>query len=154
MPGKVESKVTEIDPHITDDQQTNVAALRSMVEHFVSERDWQQFHSPKNLSMAMSIEAAELMEQFQWITTDESRVPDEERLANVTEELADVLCYALAIANELDIDVASAMKNKMVKNRKKYPVQTYRGFYGKDDANLKLQSDSGAEKPAETGDDP
>lgn len=146
--------MTEIDPHITDDQQTNVAALRSMVEHFVSERDWQQFHSPKNLSMAMSIEAAELMEQFQWITTDESRDPDEERLANVTEELADVLCYALAIANELDIDVASAVKKKMVKNRKKYPVQTYRGFYGKDDANLKLQSDSAIEKPAETGEDP
>lgn len=122
---------------ITDDAHTAIESLRKMVEQFVNEREWQKFHSPKNLSMALAVEAAELMEQFQWISMEESRSPDPERFQNVTEELADVMCYALAIANELDIDVASAMKNKMVKNRKKYPVETFKGYYGKDDSNLK-----------------
>ncbi|MEC9091807.1 MAG: nucleotide pyrophosphohydrolase [Planctomycetota bacterium] len=127
----------DTDPNITNDQQTRVQSLRDMVEAFVSERDWHQFHSPKNLSMALSVEAAELMENLQWISLEESRQPDEEKLQNLTEELADVLCYALALANALNIDVASAMKTKMVKNRKKYPVQQYKGYYGKDDAKLK-----------------
>ena len=125
------------DEAISDDHQTQVMSLRQMVSQFVTEREWQQFHSPKNLSMALAVEAAELMEQFQWISMEESRTPEPERRQNVTEELADILCYALAIANELDIDVATAMKNKMVKNRQKYPVKTFKGIYGKDDANLK-----------------
>ncbi len=129
--------MSEIDSNITDDECTCIGELRQMVHRFVSEREWQQFHSPKNLSMALAVEAAELMEQFQWISMEESRHPDEERRQKVTEELADVLCYALAVANELNIDVASAMKNKMVKNRQKYPVQTFKGIYGKDDSNLK-----------------
>lgn len=125
------------DREITDDRQTTVDMLRRMVHQFVAERDWRKFHSPKNLSMALAVEAAELMEQFQWVSTDESRHPEPERRHNVTEELADILCYALAIANELEIDVASAMKNKMIKNRAKYPVETFKGFYGQDDVNLK-----------------
>ena len=133
----------KIEDDIRDDSTTVVKSLRTMVEEFVAEREWQQFHSPKNLSMALAVEVAELMEQFQWISTDESRNPDDERLQNVTEELADVLCYSLAIANELDIDVATAMKNKMVKNRKKYPVETYKGIYGKDDVNLKNSNAGG-----------
>lgn len=124
------------DHQISDDSNTLVQHLRDMVALFVAEREWHKFHSPKNLSMALAVEAAELMEQFQWISTDESRDPEPERLQNVTEELADILCYGLAIANELNIDVAQAMKNKMVKNRKKYPVNTYKGIYGKDDINL------------------
>ncbi len=106
-----------------------------MVFDFVEERDWKQFHSPKNLSMALAIEAGELMEHFQWITTDASRQLDDQAKFDVGEELADVLCYAFAIANELDIDVASTMQNKMIKNRSKYPVQDYRGRFGKDDPN-------------------
>ena len=127
----------ELDANISNDNDTSVQLLKEMVRQFVAERDWNKFHSPKNLSMALAVEAAELMEQFQWITTDESRSPEPERMQNVVEELADVLCYGLAIANELDIDIADAMKNKMVKNRKKYPVETFKGVYGKDDVNLK-----------------
>jgi NTP pyrophosphatase (non-canonical NTP hydrolase) len=117
------------------DQSTTVNDLRQMVFDFVEERDWKQFHSPKNLSMALAIEAGELMEHFQWITTDASRQLDDQAKFDVGEELADVLCYAFAIANELDIDVASTMQNKMIKNRSKYPVQDYRGRFGKDDPN-------------------
>jgi dCTP diphosphatase len=117
------------------DQETTVAQLRQIVCQFVDARDWQQFHSPKNLSMALAIEAAELMEHFQWITTDASRRVGEnpEKLTAVGEELADVLCYALAIANELEIDVSDAMCRKMEKNAVKYPADEYRGRYGPED---------------------
>ena len=117
------------------DDSTTVQSLRQLVFEFVEERNWKQFHSPKNLSMALAIEAAELMEHFQWITTEDSRQLDEDAKSNVGEELADVLCYAFAIANELDIDVASTMQQKMIKNRRKYPVEDYRGRFGKDDPN-------------------
>ena len=120
---------------ISTDDSTTVAALRKMVLEFVTERDWQQFHSPKNLSMAMTIEAGELMEHFQWIDGEESRDPDAEKMVDIGEELADVLCYAMAIANELDIDIASTMERKMEGNRKKYPAKEFRGRYGKDDPN-------------------
>jgi len=113
------------------DQETPVAELREMVREFVSERDWRQFHTPKNISMALSIEAAELMEHFQWLTPDQSRAiaNNDKDLAAVAEELADVICYAFALANELEIDVATAMQKKMEKNRVKYPAERYRGKY-------------------------
>ena len=119
------------------DSTTTVSELRELVRTFVEERHWQQFHAPKNLAMALSIEAAELMEHFQWIDVAESReIPtDPAKLEAVGEELADVLCYALAIANELNLDIATAMQQKMVKNRVKYPVKEYRGRYGADDPN-------------------
>lgn len=123
------------DSKISSDDSTTVAALRKMVLDFVAERDWQQFHSPKNLSMAMAIEAGELMEHFQWITGEQSRSPDAQKMVDIGEELADVLCYAMAIANELNIDIASTMKRKMELNREKYPAQEFRGRYGKDDPN-------------------
>jgi NTP pyrophosphatase (non-canonical NTP hydrolase) len=117
------------------DRNTTVNDLREMVRQFVDARDWQQFHSPKNLSMALAIEAAELMEHFQWISTDAARTigKDSARLAAVGEELADVVCYALAIANELEIDVSVAMRDKMQKNERKYPAEEYRGRYGPED---------------------
>lgn len=118
------------------DETTTLAELRNVVHTFVSERNWQQFHSPKNLSMALSIEAAELMEHFQWLTPEESRkLEDPAKLAEVRDEVADVLCYTLAIANELDIDVTEALLAKMVKNRRKYPVDEYRGRFGPNDPN-------------------
>jgi dCTP diphosphatase len=116
------------------DITTTVANLREVVRKFVDERDWQQFHSPKNLSMSLAIEAAELMEHFQWITTEASRsIESAERRTDISDELADVLCYALAIANELDIDITTAMRDKMVKNARKYPAEEYRGRYGPED---------------------
>jgi NTP pyrophosphatase (non-canonical NTP hydrolase) len=117
------------------DSNTTVAALKQLVNDFVERRDWHRFHAPKNLAMSLAIEAAELMEHFQWISTDESRriAQDPERLAEVGEELADVLCYALAMANELGLDLSTAIRQKIVKNEQKYPAEEYRGRYGPDD---------------------
>lgn len=117
----------------TTDNSTSIQDLRQLVRHFVEERDWKQFHSPKNLSMALAIEAAELMEHFQWISPDASRQLDDNAKSEVGEELADVLCYTLAIANELELDLSSTLDKKMVKNREKYPVEDYRGRFGKND---------------------
>ena len=108
-----------------------IADFGFRIADFVAERDWSQFHSPKNVSMALAIEAAELMEHFQWITTEDSRrLADEpEKLAAVGEELADVIGYSFALANELGLDVSSAIRAKMVKNAQKYPAEKYRGRY-------------------------
>jgi NTP pyrophosphatase (non-canonical NTP hydrolase) len=117
------------------DQETTVAELRDLVRRFVEARDWRQFHSPKNLSMSLAIEAAELMEHFQWISIEASRAIRDraEKRAAVSEELADVVCYALALANELNIDLAAALREKMAKNEQKYPAADYRGRYGPED---------------------
>ena len=116
---------------MTDDR-TTVSQLRQLVQEFVDERDWQQFHSPKNISMALAIEAAELMEHFQWIDIGASRQmkEDPEKLAAVGEELADVVSYSLALANAMDIDIADTVRAKMVKNALKYPAEQFRGRYG------------------------
>ena len=114
------------------DAATTVGELRQMVRDFVDHRDWQQFHAPKNISMAMAIEVAELMEHFQWMDVAESRsiaTSDPARYAAVGEELADVMCYAMALANELDIDIASTMRAKMKKNEAKYPAEEFKGRY-------------------------
>lgn len=115
-----------------NDEQTTIRQLREIVRQFVDERDWRQFHSPKNLAMSLAIEAAELMEHFQWLTPDESRAvaAQRDKLQAVGEELADVVCYALAFANELGLDVAAALGDKMIKNAQKYPAAEYRGRYG------------------------
>jgi NTP pyrophosphatase (non-canonical NTP hydrolase) len=120
------------------DATTTVAVLKRLVNDFVDERDWHRFHAPKNLAMSMAIEAAELMEHFQWISTEESRrvAQDAERLTAVGEELADVLCYALAMANELGLDLSTAICQKIVKNAQKYPAEEYRGRYGADDGAI------------------
>ncbi len=117
------------------DQSTTLSELRKLVAEFVAKRDWNQFHSPKNLSMSLAIEAAELMEHFQWLTIEQSRAVanDTAKLSEVADELADVLCYALALANELQLDIADAVRGKMIKNAQKYPAEEYRGRFGKDD---------------------
>ena len=105
------------------DERTTVADLRELVRAFVAERSWQVFHTPKNLAMSLAIEAAELMEHFQWLTVEEAMaVRDQpEKRGEVADELADVLCYALAMANALDLDVATSVREKMQKNIVKYP---------------------------------
>ena len=117
------------------DNRETVAELRQLVDRFVQERNWTQFHNPKNLSMALAIEAGELMEHFQWLDLDESRAvaQDSARLAAVAEELADVVCYALAMANELNLDVADSLRAKMIKNAEKYPAAEFRGRWGAGD---------------------
>jgi NTP pyrophosphatase (non-canonical NTP hydrolase) len=116
------------------DSTTTVAALREIIRQFVDERDWRQFHAPKNISMALAVEAAELMEHFQWIDAEASRgLPDDPaKLAAIGEELADVIGYGFALANELGIDVSDAIRAKMVKNRLKYPADEFRGRYRRD----------------------
>ena len=117
------------------DSTTTVADLKQLMADFVARRDWRRFHAPKNLSMSLAIEAAELMEHFQWISPEESRrvAEDPDRLAAVGDELADVLCYALAMTNELGLDLSTAIRRKIAKNELKYPVEEYRGRYGPED---------------------
>ena len=118
-----------------NDATTTVAELRKLVADFVAERDWSQFHSPKNVSMALAIEAAELMEHFQWLTTEASReLPnDPQKLAEVGEELADVVGYSFALANELGLDLSSAIRAKMIKNAQKYPADQFHGRYSREE---------------------
>lgn len=117
------------------DHVTTMSELRALVRNFVEERDWNQFHAPKNLSMSLAIEAAELMEHFQWLTVDASRQlgQDPVKLVAVGEELADVLCYVLALANELNLDLSEILRRKMIKNVEKYPVEQFRGRFGHHD---------------------
>ena len=117
------------------DSETTISQLRYLVNDFVDRRDWHQFHAPKNLAMSISIEAAELMEHFQWLDLDESRAlaDDPDKLTAVGEELADVVCYALAMANELELDLSKAVRDKMAKNERKYPAGEFRGRFGSDD---------------------
>ena len=117
------------------DKQTTVGELRQLMAQFVAERDWDKFHSPKNLAMALTIEAGELMEHFQWLTTEQSKEIDDSVKHDVGEELSDVICYAMSLANSLDIDVASAVFQKMEKNRLKYPADEFRGRYGENDTS-------------------
>ena len=118
-----------------NDAETTVSQLRHIVDRFVAERDWHQFHTPKNLAMSLAVEAAELMEHFQWLTPEQSwEVADQpDKKAEVGEELSDVFCYLLALANELKLDMAAAFEAKMIKNAEKYPAWRFRGLFGPDD---------------------
>ncbi|RRJ97259.1 nucleotide pyrophosphohydrolase [Opitutaceae bacterium TAV4] len=111
------------------DSTTTLAEIKTRVLAFAAERDWAQFHAPKNLSMALAAETGELMEHFLWATTEESRVlaADPARKAKIEEELADVVIYALEFANMTGIDVAAAIETKMERNAQKYPVEKSRG---------------------------
>jgi len=101
--------------------------LRDRLRKFVAERDWDQFHSPKNLAMALSVEASELMEHFQWLTEDESRRLAPAKLADVRDEMADVLVYLVRLADKLDVDLLAAAAQKIDKNALKYPADQVRG---------------------------
>jgi len=120
-------------PQSVLDSSTPVEDLKEEMRRFVAERDWRQFHNPKNLSMSIAIEAAELMEHFQWLTQEQARQLDPDSVQQVGEELADVFCYALAMANELDLDIVSTVRAKMEKNRSKYPAEKFHGRYGQKD---------------------
>jgi NTP pyrophosphatase (non-canonical NTP hydrolase) len=102
-------------------------ALRDRLRTFVAERDWDQFHSPKNLAAALSVEAAELLEHFQWLTEAESKRLAPEKLEQVRDEMADVLVYLVRLADKLDVDLLDAAAKKMAKNVQKYPADKVRG---------------------------
>ena len=113
------------------DSTTTVAELIKLVNDFVVERQWQQFHDPKNLSASIAIEAAELMEHFQWLRSDQldSVHVDPKAMAEVREELADITAYLLSFASKMGIDLSSALEEKMRKNAVKYPAERYRGRF-------------------------
>lgn len=107
--------------------------LKMALRAFIGERDWQRFHSPKNLSMALAVEVAELMEHFQWLNEEESRSLPAAKHSAVRDELADVLIYLTRLADELDIDLLEAAQHKLADNRRRYPADKVRGSAKKAD---------------------
>ena len=101
--------------------------LKEQLRQFVAERDWQQYHSPKNLSMALIAEAAELVEHFQWLTEEQSANLSPEKLAEVELELADIQIYLVELADKLQLDLMAAVEKKIALNTKKYPAEKVRG---------------------------
>ena len=111
------------------DAETNIHEIKDKVLSFAKERDWEQFHSPKNLSMAISAEAAELMEHFLWQSSDQSRL-DVQQVAirdKVAEELADILIFSIQFANVTGLSLSTIIDDKMQQNAKKYPIENAKG---------------------------
>jgi len=104
-----------------------LAQLRDIVRQFVEERDWDQFHTPKNLAAALTVEAAELLEHFQWLKEGRAGELGPDKLQEVRHEMADVLVYLVRLADKLDVDLLTAVQDKMVLNRAKYPADLVRG---------------------------
>lgn len=111
------------------DAETTIGEIKARVLAFAREREWEQFHAPKNLSMALAAEAGELMEHFLWTTPDASHdvVKDEKKRSKIEEELADVVIYGIQFANVAGIDLAAAIERKMAANAAKYPVEKAKG---------------------------
>jgi NTP pyrophosphatase (non-canonical NTP hydrolase) len=101
--------------------------LRDQLRAFAAERDWDQFHSPKNLASALAVEAAELLEPFQWLTEEQSRSLSDKQRCAVTDELADVQIYLIRLADKLNVDLVQAVRAKIVLNAKKYPATIFKG---------------------------
>ena len=115
-----------------NDNVTTLAELKQTMAQFVGERDWNQFHTPKNLVASICIEAAELLEHFQWLKADQCERDklSPEKLHGIGEECADVLAYLLSLANQLDLDLAEVYERKMKRNVEKYPIERCRGKSG------------------------
>ncbi|TXI37241.1 MAG: nucleotide pyrophosphohydrolase [Methylophilus methylotrophus] len=105
----------------------NLEAIRNRLREFSDARDWDQFHSPKNLSMALSVEVSELVECFQWLTEDQSRSLTDEQLSDISDEIADVQLYLVLLADKLGIDISIAVDQKIKKNEEKYPADKVKG---------------------------
>ncbi len=109
------------------DRVDGLLDLRNKLRTFAAERDWEKFHSPKNIAIALSVEAAELLEHFQWLTEAESRSLPSATLAQVREEMADVLLYLVILADKLDVNLVNASRTKLEVNALKYPVESAHG---------------------------
>ena len=109
----------------------NYDKIQNEIKTFVDERDWEQFHSPKNLSMALSVEAAELVEIFQWLKEDEYKKNGDEVINEVKDEVADIFYYVVRMCQKMNINLEEAFFEKMEKNRQKHPVDKAKGkaFY-------------------------
>ncbi|HSI45459.1 MAG TPA: nucleotide pyrophosphohydrolase [Methylophilus sp.] len=105
----------------------NIEAIRIRLREFSDARDWDQFHSPKNLSMALSVEVSELVECFQWLTEEQSCSLTAEQQAAVIDEIADVQMYLILLADKLGIDIYTAVEQKFKKNEEKYPIEKVKG---------------------------
>ncbi len=106
----------------------NINNIQKQLSDFADERDWDQFHNPKNLAMALSVEVSELIEIFQWLTPEQAEeIMDSSQSDHVKEEVADVMIYLLRLADKLDIDLESIVNDKIVQNGKKYPVNLSKG---------------------------
>jgi dCTP diphosphatase len=110
-----------------NDKELTLNHLKLQLRKFAAHRDWDQFHSPKNLASALSVEAAELLEPFQWLTEEQSRNLPPEKMQAVRKELADVLIYLVRLADKLDVDLLRAAGEKIAENAKKYPVEKAKG---------------------------
>ena len=113
------------------DKQTTLNEIKELIDSFADERNWQQFHSPKNLSMSISIEAAELMEIFQWLSLEEAKKVMEsgEKRDDAIDEIADVIIYAFVFCIRNNIDISDAIRQKMKKNIQKYPKEKFLGRF-------------------------
>ena len=111
----------------SSDHDHDIDSLNERIRKFVEERDWEQYHSPKNLAMAMIVEASELVEIFQWMTEEESHNLEPDKLRRVEEEIADVTVYLMRIADQLNINLYEAIDRKLTLNEKKYPADLVRG---------------------------
>ena len=109
----------------------DLIALKQQLADFAQARDWDQFHSPKNLAMALNVEAAELLEHFQWLTEQQSAALDEQVLEQVAAELADIQIYLVRLSDKLGVDLAEAVQTKMRSNAEKYPADRVRGSAAK-----------------------
>ena len=105
----------------------SLESLRDRLREFAREREWDQYHTPKNLSMALIAEAAELVEHFQWVQGDESHLLEDKTRQSVEEELADILIYLVRISDKLEVDLYEAVERKIAINEKKYPADKVRG---------------------------
>jgi dCTP diphosphatase len=106
---------------------TDLEKIAETLEDFANKRDWNQFHSPKNLSMALSVEVSELVEEFQWLTEKQSAQLPKEKLDNVKDEVGDIFIYLIRLSSKLNIDLISAASDKILKNEKKYPIEKAKG---------------------------
>lgn len=114
-----------------NDNKTDISNLKKIVKEFVDEREWRQFHNPKNLSMSIAIESAELMELFQWLSKKESikAMSSGKLRKNAIDEIADIFIYLIAFCNENKIDIKQAIDQKMKKNKNKYPAEIFKGRF-------------------------
>ena len=115
-----------------DDSSTTFATVKSLIEKFIQDRDWKRFHTPRNLAESISIESAELLEIFQWITTDEAHLmKNAANFERLQEELADILIYCISMFNAIGTDIVKALVDKIQKNETKYPSEVSKGTYSK-----------------------
>ena len=105
----------------------NITKIQSQLEKFAVDREWEQFHTPKNLAMALSVEASELVEIFQWLEAEESKKPNQNQIGAINSEVADIAMYLFRFCSVLDIDIEKAIENKLERNAEKYPINLSKG---------------------------